>query len=103
MKLNLVEFSSRQFTYHPRDKTLTAEASDLDNRHLQKLYDDAMDVGFTVKSEKTGHVVVYVMSSPFYYGKGSDRELGGWNYEPSSESIRKYPECDGTKAIIFND
>ena len=103
MRLPVIEFSSLMFLYTDRDKTFTAEASDLDNRHLQRLYDDACDVGFAIRSIKTGHVVVYVMTSPIYHGEGEDREIGGWNYIVSSESARKYPECAGTKAIIFND
>ena len=103
MRLTLVEHSSRQFSYSDKDKTLVSEASDLDNRHLERIYDDACDVGFAVKSEKTGAVVVYVMSSPIYRGEGEDRELSGWNYEPADFSVRKHPECVGTKATIFND
>ena len=103
MKLPIVEFDSGSFTYTESDKTLVSEASDMGNRHLQRLYADACDVGFAVKSDKTGNVIIYVMSAPFYHGEGEDRELAGWNYEPSSESVRKFPECAGTKAIVFND
>ena len=103
MRLTLVEHSSRQFSYSNKDKTLVSEASDLDNRHLERIYDDACDVGFAVKSEKTGNVVVFVMDSPMYHGQGEDREISGWTYTPCSDSIRKHPECIGMKATIFND
>ena len=103
MKLNLVEHSSKQFRYDAADKTLSAFASDMENRHLERLYDDACDVGFAVKSDNTGNVIVYVMTSPIYHGEGEDREIGGWCYTATSDSIRKHPECIGTKAIVFND
>jgi hypothetical protein len=103
MRLNVIEFSSKQFTYNAADKTFTSEASDLDNRHLQQIYNDACDVGFAMKSDKTGNVITYVMTKPFYHGEGEDRELGGYNYVPTSESIREHPECEGTKVIVFND
>jgi dipeptidyl aminopeptidase/acylaminoacyl peptidase len=103
MRLTLVEHSSRQFSYSDKDKTVVSEASDLDNRHLERIYDDACDVGFAVKSEKTGAVVVFVMTSPIYHGEGEDREISGWNYEPADFSIRQYPSCLGMKATIFND
>jgi hypothetical protein len=103
MRLTLVEHSSNQFSYSNHNKTLVAEASDLDNRHLERLYDDACDVGFAVKSEKTGKVVVFVMQSPFYQGQGEDRELAGWHYVPTSESFRNIPECQNMEAKIFND
>jgi hypothetical protein len=102
MKFPLIEFPSKMFTYNKADKTLTCEASTMENRHLQRLYDDACDVGFAVKSDKTNHVIVYVMTSPIYHGQGEDREIGGWAYTVSSESMRKYPECVGTKAVVFN-
>ena len=103
MRLTLVEHSSRQFTMSDDRRTLIAEASDLDNRHLERLYDDACDIGFAVKSEKTGNVVVFVMQSPIYHGEGEDRELTGWQYVPTSESFRNVPECQGLEATIFND
>jgi hypothetical protein len=102
MRLTLVEHSSKTFGYNKADKTLTAFASSMDNRSLERIYDDACDVGFAVKSESTGAVVVYVMSSPLFHGEGEDRELAGWNYEPADFSVRKHPECAGTKAIVFN-
>lgn len=82
---------------------LVAEASDLNNRHLQPIYNDACDVGFAVKSVHTGQVVTYVMVKPFYRGDGEDTELAGWEYVPTSESERQVPDCKGTKATIFND
>jgi hypothetical protein len=100
MKLNLVEHSSRQFTLSADRRTLIAEASDLDNLHLQQLYDDACDVGFAVKSEKTGKVVVFSMTSPFY---NDEREIQGWHYVPTCESFRNVPGCQGMEATIFND
>ena len=62
MKLPLIEFSSKNFTYHADAKTFVSEASDMMNRHLQPLYNDACDVGFSMKSSKTGRVVVYVLT-----------------------------------------
>jgi hypothetical protein len=101
MKLNLIEMTSSMFSVDGKD--LVCEASTMENRHLQRIYDDAMDVGFAVKSERTGSVAVFVMSTPFYHGEGEDRELGGWKYTVSSESVRMHPECAGLTATVFND
>ncbi len=97
MKLNLVEHSSNQFTYVSEKKVFVADASDLDNRHLEQIYDDAW--GFAMKSEKTGKVITFVMEAPFH----SNGELVGWQYVPTSESFRNVPECQGMEAKIFND
>lgn len=101
MKFNVIEFPSSMFTW--TDKVAVAEASDMGNRHLQPLYDDACDVGFAMKSDKTGEVVTYAMTRPFYQGEDEDRELAGWDYTPTSESIRKVPSCAGTKVVVYND
>lgn len=101
MKFNVIEFPSKMFTMS--GTTLVAEASDMGNRHLQPLYDDACDVGFAVRSERTGKVVTFVMQAPFYKGEGEDRELSGWHYVPTSESFRNVPECQGMEAKVFND
>lgn len=101
MKFNVIEFPSRMFTVS--GKTMVAEASDMGNRHLQPLYDDACDVGFAVKSDVTGKVVTFVMTSPFHTGEGEDREIAGWHYVPTSESFRNVPECQGMEAKVFND
>ena len=103
MKLKLVEHSSNQFTYVSEKKVFVADASDLDNRHLEKIYDDACDVGFAMKSEKTGKVITFVMESPFHTQTDDERELAGWHYVPTSESFRNVPECQGMEAKIFND
>jgi hypothetical protein len=101
MKLNLIEIMSSMFWVDHKD--LVCEASTMENRHLQRIYDDAMDVGFAVKSDRTGNVVVFVLLTPFYNGKGEDCELAGWKYAVSEESVRKHPECLGMTATIFND
>jgi hypothetical protein len=104
MKLNLIlEFPSSLFSYDPVDKEFRAEASDLGNRHLQRFYDDACDVGFSIKSSRTGNVVDYVMTDVTYHLDGEDREIFCWKYTPSAESERKFPSCKGTKALIWND
>lgn len=102
MRFPMVEHSSKQFGYDSTEKTFTAEASDLDNRHLEQIYDDSCDVGLKIKSEKTGVVITYYMERP-HYTFGTERELSHWTYLPCSEDVRKHPECADTKVIIFND
>jgi hypothetical protein len=101
MRLTLVEHSDKQFTYSAKDKTLVSEASDLDNRHLERLYDDACDVGFAVKSEKTGNVVTFVLSDVKLFP--DDDGVCSWEYVVAPESIKQYPHYAGFKAVVFND
>jgi hypothetical protein len=105
MKFNLIPFPSSIFSWMrtANGMKLVAEASDMGNRHLQPLYDDACDVGFAVESVHTGAVVTYVLSGPFYREDGEDRELAGWNYIPTLDSCQRIPDCIGTSATIYND
>jgi len=100
MKLNVIEFPSDQFTYSKHSNCLVSEASDMGNRHLQHLYDDACDVGFAVKSSQSGDVVNFHMVNVMKDGEG---ELIGWEYELTAESARQHPECGRMTATVFND
>lgn len=98
MKLSVIEFPGKMFCWTGHQ--LSSEASDMGNRHLQQLYNDACDVGFAVKSEHTGEVVTYVMVS---VKKDAESDILYWTYSPTIESQRKVPACIGTTAVIFND
>ena len=100
MKFNVIEFPSDHFTYSKHSNCLTSEASDMGNRHLQPLYDDACDVGFAVKSSTSGEVVTFHMVKVMTDGEG---EVTGWEYELTAESARKHSECGRMTAVVFND
>lgn len=96
MKFNVIDFPSEMFT--PVDDVIVAEVSDMESRHLQPLPNGKR--GFNVKSNRTGAVITYVMVGTL---KDPQGELVGWEYRPSWESIRKYPECAETRAVVIND
>lgn len=98
MKLNLIEFPGKMFTRV--GEILVAEASDLGNRHLQRLYDDATDVGLAIRSERTNRVVIFSMTKACYH---TDGELLGWDYTPTWESMKAVPECTNLQLHVIND
>ena len=98
MKLPLISFPSTMFDF--QGNTFIAEASDMMNRHLQRIYDDACDCGFTIVSAATGKEVVYVLTR---VDIDKESEVLGWEFHPSFESERDVPECKGTQAYIIND
>lgn len=100
MKLSLITFQSSRFTFHAEDGTLTAEASDLRDQHLQRIYDDACDVGLAVQSGKSGTVITYYLHKEHTNG---DNEITHWEYLPLPEDVRKHSECANTKVLIYND
>lgn len=66
MKLQLIPILSNRFTYIPSTKTFTVDISDFGKRGcdllFQPIYDDACDIGFLMKSTKTGKEVLFVFS-----------------------------------------
>ena len=73
------EVSSEHFTYSTESKTFSAFASELGGVTLHgRLFDDACDQGFVMRSSKTGKRL------PFYYeGEVRDGggELVGWRFK----------------------
>src|SRR3989304_8490620 len=103
MRFPLIEFPSSMFSWS-RQGGLSAscEASTMENRHLQQIYDDACDVGFAIKSDKTGAVITVAMTRPVHRND-EDNELLYWEYSPTSESIRKVPACPGIPGLVLHD
>ena len=97
MKLNPIEFPIGFFTITGHQ--ISAEASDMENRHMQRLYDDAMDVGFNVRLD-SGEVVTFGMVD---VKKDAEGDILYWSYAATAESIRKVPGCGKLQAIVFND
>ena len=100
MKLNLTPFPSNLFRWNKEEQCLIAEASELHNQHLQRMYDDACDVGLAVRSEKTGNVVEYALTE---VDRDGEFEVLCWVYEPTDESVRLVPGCENTSVLVYND
>lgn len=100
MKLNIAPQSSDKFTYHNDTKGFATFASDLQDQHLNPLYDDAIDVGLVIQSAKTGKLVRYYMNNVV---RDDDGDAAAWKYLPTTESLREVPECAGTSVTVFND
>ncbi len=76
--------------FHWYDGIGSADTSDLYPVVSRRLYADACDVGFYVKSHRTGHVVLftYVKTNKAY---GDD--ITSWTYESAA----------GVRIVIYND
>lgn len=87
MKLHLDEpISSKLFTWSAKNGT--AEHSDLGRPNVfQQIFDDACDVGFAVKSEKTGKVETFYHYDVNYSGHGEDREIAGWKFYNQDRTV----------------
>lgn len=92
MLLNPAPISSTNFTF--KSGVFSAEASDLRDLKLGRVYDDACDMGFTIISEKTGNGVVFVQTEDTLDSEG---DLLAINF------VSVTPGLTHLKAVIFND
>ncbi len=91
-----------KFSYSREDKTLSAESSDFGPARdgqwwLQRLYDDAADVGIGIRSHHTNKVVYFYLSKELKTPCGED--IGGWEFEP----VKPSESPNVHKVVIFND
>ena len=91
--------STKQFNVYPDEKKFVAEASQL-GRFLERIYPDACDLGFVLESARTGK------ESKWYVNvtqTNDDGDVELWDCRPTRETLRKFPQLDGWKVVIFND
>ncbi len=105
MKLPVINYyESSQFTASSHDDgttVLVAEASDLRYRGWHQIYDDACDVGISIKSSRTGQIVTYYLNEEEMDHSGED--VAGWRFKPIAEDVRRVPACANTSVLIIND
>ena len=79
-----------------------AEVSDLGpNFNLERVYDDAMDLGFVLESAKTGAEVTMVLTEECH---DNDGDLTHLKFEPTKQSIRHLPSwATQIRVTLFND
>jgi hypothetical protein len=101
MELRVSAIDVKKFSVSRRSRTFVAEASDLRGFNLeQRIYDDAMDVGFALWNVHTGAVVRFAHYSDQHDNEG---DLQVSYYKPTPEAIRKYPQLEGWTIHILND
>ena len=70
---------------------------------FQRIYPDACDAGFIMESSRTGNTATWYFSKELMYGRGEDLELGGWEFLPTHETVKKMPHLKDWSVTIFND
>ena len=92
-----ITYSSRQFSYNKDRKMFVGNISEVPGV-LRQLWNDSMDVGFGIRSEKTGRVVYFTLDQAV---KDDDGDVQYWSF-----TMFQYPEglLDGNiTAVIFTD
>ena len=100
MQLSLTEVNSALFTHNAKEKTLTAEHSDLGSPEFRQMYDDACDEGLALRNKLTGNVTRWTLADEEHDVEG---DVTGWVLHPAPESLRANPALRGYKIVIFND
>jgi hypothetical protein len=106
MKLHLNQPASINLFIHDKDgKKFIIEASDFGPNFniFQRIYDDAVDVGFTVVNPDTDHVILLILAREMVSVMEMSTEIDGWEFEPSFDDVRKNPRLEGYKFLVFND
>lgn len=89
---------STRFSYDPKDRTFSAERSDLNvSTTFGRIYDDAADLGFAMRSSRTGRVVLFALTRE---ERDADGDARFWEFEPIPEHA---PHAGDTRVIVFND
>lgn len=91
-------YDSKRFTYNPKSKTFSAEASEIGSGFLKQIWGDSADRGFGIKSKKTGNVAIFTLTDEH---KNRDQEITHWEF--SVYNPKRDPKLSGLKAIIWND
>ena len=83
------------------DKNLiVAEASDLGRNWFDRIYQDAVDAGFTLVSRRTGAETVWYLN---HDRKDQDGDTVSWVFFPTNETLRKQPHLKTWTVEVFND
>jgi len=101
MLLNVVQVNSSLFNHFPKTKRLVSEISDICIKRFDRLYDDAADVGFALRNEKTGNVTRWSLSNEVR--DPVENELIAWNFVPTPESVHAQPVLNGYTMTLLND
>jgi hypothetical protein len=96
MKNSLPILSTLDFRYYSEDRLFICERSDLKGKRiLGRVFNDACDEGFILRSHKTGREVIFCQSGTDY---NNDGEEAGWRFEALASQ-----DCDGVRVLIIND
>ena len=100
-QLEVTKYSSEGISHNAHRGLLVCEASDLGRDfRLERLYDDACDVGMALINPRTGNVTRWALKEEI---RDQEHELLGWMLAPTPETVRKQPELKDYQLNIVND
>lgn len=103
LRNNLKTYDATRFDWSCQPATV--DASDLGIRAVDMpfafgpIYSDAADIGMALYNAKTDKTTVWVMVKKIMAGE----DVGGWEFGPTKETIREFPQLAMRRVIIWND
>jgi hypothetical protein len=101
MQLEVTQYSSESLSHSANKALLIGDASDIGFRGLERLYDDACDVGLALRNPLTGNATRWYLKREIRDPR--ENELLGWMLAPTPETVRKQPELKDYQFNLAND
>lgn len=101
MELPVTQYSSEGISHSARRGVLVCEASDINLRGFEPLYDDAADIGLALVNPRSGNVTRWHLAETVRHPAEGD--ILGWKLKATPEAVRKQPELAGYEFRIIND
>jgi hypothetical protein len=67
---------------------------------LRQMFNDSMDLGFAMRSSKTGSIVYFTLEDVF---RNSDGDVIRWDFVPTAATVNAHPALRSVKVTIYND
>lgn len=90
-------YETKYFTYVKGLKSFVGEISDTP-QVLRQLWNDSMDLGFGIRSHKTGRVVFFTLKNIWRDDEG---DVIRWVFDVFNPT--QHPDLEGLTATIYND
>lgn len=91
-------FPSTQFTWSKETRTLVAEISSVPGV-LRQLWNDSFDLGFGIRSHKTGNVAYFTLVDQV---KDGESDIVMWVFEAHIRSIQDNQGLRGVRVNVYN-
>ena len=91
-------FDSAQFAWHKESRTLVSEISSTPEI-LRQLWVDSLDLGFGIRSHKTGNVAYFTLVDRVV---DEDGDTVKWVFEAHIRSIENNQGLRGVRVNVFN-
>jgi hypothetical protein len=88
------------FSWEKEKRRFVAEASDLQLKDFDRIYEDESDIGIRIKRPSTGVIVAWFVAKTIRDGEG---DTHAWVLHPIAEHAQQYPKLLGVEVVILND